>query len=336
MTFAVKSNLQRLHITHLTSPIAPSEQEGSDVVWGLSQSPKTLPPRYFYDDAGSHLFEQICELPEYYLTRTETAIFQACTDAIAALTGACEIVELGSGSSTKTRLLLDAYQRAKLPLRYCPIDVSAGILKSSAETLLKDYPTLEISGCVGTYEQALQALPPSPLKKRLVCFIGSTLGNLNPTDCDAFLDRVTHALNPGDFFLLGIDLQKPKAILEAAYNDSQGVTAEFNLNMLRHLNRRFDGNFDLNQFEHIALYNEDLHQIEMHLKSLKAQTVTLKALDLTVEFAAGETILSEISRKFDRDQIQQILTQKGLQKCHHWSDDHHWFGVLLCQYLPQL
>lgn len=325
---------ERLHIEHLVSQTKPSEEElnpGSDVVQGLSKTLKSLPPRYFYDDRGSQLFEQICDAPEYYLTRTETAILENCATEIAQLTGACEIVELGSGNATKTRILLDAYQQANYPLCYRPIDISAGILESSAQRLLLDYPTLQVQGLVGTYELALQRLAVTHLPKRMICFIGSTLGNLDLQACDQFLQQVTNALQPDEYFLLGIDLHKSKAQLEAAYNDHQGVTAEFNLNMLRHLNRRFEGDFDLAQFEHLAFYNESQRQIEMHLRSLKAQTVQLKALGLSVEFAVGETILSEISRKFDLAEMQQQLQTKGLKLIQVWTDPNRWFGLMLCQ-----
>jgi L-histidine Nalpha-methyltransferase len=324
---------ERLQIEHLVSTTEPSEAElhpGSDVIRGLSQWPKTLSPRYFYDDRGSQLFEQICDLPEYYLTRAETAILQQYAGEIVQLTGACEIVELGSGSSTKTRLLLDAYQRAALPLCYRPIDISAGILESSAHRLLLDYPTLHVQALAGTYELALQRLGTATLAKRMICFIGSTLGNLNPAECHDFLTQIKAALQPGEFFLLGVDLQKPIAQLEAAYNDSQGITAAFNLNLLRHLNRRFAGNFDLTQFTHQAIYNPTDQQIEMYLKSCKAQTVHLNALNLTVEFAAGEGILSEISRKFDLATLQADLSAQGLPPLQSWSPDHQ-FGVMLCQ-----
>jgi L-histidine N-alpha-methyltransferase len=324
----------RLRVEHLVSSTEPSEDElhpGGDVMRGLQQTPKTLPPRYFYDDRGSQLFEQICELPEYYLTRTETEILTHYAKEIAEITGPCELIELGSGSSTKTRILLDAYQNASQDLIYCPIDISPSILESSAQDLLLDYPNLQVHGFVGTYELALQKLPASELSTRMIGFIGSTLGNLNPQDCDAFLQQITDALQPEEYFLLGIDLHKSKAQLEAAYNDSQGITAAFNLNMLRHLNRRFDGDFDLTQFEHVAIYNESLRQIEMHLKSLRSQVVHLKALDLTVTFEAGETILSEISRKFDLTQMQHLLQSKGLTPIQVWTDQNQWFGLLLCQ-----
>ncbi len=317
----------RIEIFREQCPIAA----GEDVISGLTQTPKTLPPKYFYDDHGSLLFEKICELPEYYVTRTETQILQNYASEIAHLTGPCEIVELGSGSSTKTRILLDAYQELGHPLHYLPIDISGGILEQSAHSLLKEYPTLHIHGIVSTYETALKHLNPSPLPNRMIGFIGSTLGNLKPEDCHAFFAHVVEALQPGDYFLLGVDLHKSKSILEPAYDDSQGVTAAFNLNMLRHLNRSFAGNFDLSQFEHLAFYNEKEHQIEMHLKSLKNQTVELKTLNLTVEFKEGETIHTEISRKFQFEQIQAELKTLGLVSLKNWTDQNQWFGLMLCQ-----
>ncbi|AFY48496.1 putative methyltransferase [Nostoc sp. PCC 7524] len=329
---SLKSIEERLQIQRLVAATRiVASIAGSDIVKGLTQIPKSLPPYYFYDDRGSELFEQICELPEYYLTRTETAILQQCAGEIAKITGACELVELGSGSSTKTRILLDAYRQLGYPLRYLPIDVSAGMLESSARQLLQEYPSLEVYALAGTYELALAQLPPTQSPSRMIGFIGSSLGNLNAQECDIFFSQITNALQVGEYFLLGIDLHKPKHILEPAYDDSQGVTAAFNLNMLEHLNLRFEGNFDTTQFEHWAFYNETQRQIEMHLKSMRSQTVQLKSLNLTVNFAPGETILTEISRKFDLDIIQQQLTAQGLVPIQAWTDSHQWFGVLLCQ-----
>lgn len=322
----------RLKIDSLVGGNLPSEREnGEDAIAGLTRSDKSLPPRYFYDDRGSQLFEQICQLPEYYPTRTETTILQAYAVEIAHKTGICELVELGSGSSTKTRLLLDAYQTLQYPLRYVPIDISAGILKDSAEQLLADYPTLTIYGLVSTYEVALQQLPPTSLPARTLSFLGSTLGNFTQNECDRFFERVTQALNPGDYFLLGIDLEKPVEILEAAYNDSQGITAAFNLNMLQHLNWRFQGNFDLDLFKHQAIYNRAESQIEMYLIAQRSHCATLAALDLTVEFAEGEKILTEISRKFDGQKMQNYLRDRGLHPLQMWTDEKEWFGLILCQ-----
>ncbi len=335
---AARPVAERLELEDLIgedNPLATELISGEDVIRGLSQPQKTLPPHYFYDDRGSELFEQICDQPEYYPTRTETAILQQYANAIAEITGACELVELGSGSATKTRILLDAYANLNHPMRYVPIDVSAGILESSARDLLVDYPTLEVHGLVSTYELALAKLEPTQFPTRMVCFLGSTLGNLTPAECEVFFRQVIDALRPGEYFLLGFDLQKPKEILEAAYNDRAGVTAQFNLNMLRHLNWRFQGDFDLTQFEHVAFYNDTLHQIEMHLRSLRSQTAHLKALDLTVEFTPSETIHTEISRKFNLQTLQTDLLSKDLVPIQAWTDPKQWFGLLLCQLQPE-
>jgi dimethylhistidine N-methyltransferase len=305
--------------------------EGTAIIQGLQQTPKTLPCQYFYDDRGSQLFEQICDLPEYYPTRTEQAILETYATEIAQLTGSCELVELGSGSSRKTRLLLEAYSQANDQLQYCPIDVSAGILKTTALELLRQYPKLKLCGLAGTYEQALDQLPPAEMENRMLIFLGSTIGNLNQQECDRFLERVQKALKPGEFFLLGVDLQKDPAILEAAYNDAQGVTAAFNLNILRHLNWRFQSNFDLDQFRHWAFYNPIDHQVEMHLRSLETQTVALKMLGFDTTLQAGESIHTEISRKFHLPTLVETLETFAFQPLQVWTDPNHWFGLLLCQ-----
>jgi dimethylhistidine N-methyltransferase len=204
----------RLKIKRLLEPTkVVSSSAGSDVVKGLTQKPKSLPPRYFYDNLGSELFEQICELPEYYLTRTETSILQQYAPEIAQITGSCELVELGSGSSTKTRILLDAYHQFGYFLRYVPIDVSAGMLESSALALLGDYPTLQVQALAGTYEMALAQLEPTSLPTRMICFIGSSLGNLNSQECDVFFSQITDALASGRVFLIGGRLAKAKTFV---------------------------------------------------------------------------------------------------------------------------
>ncbi|WP_299490894.1 L-histidine N(alpha)-methyltransferase [Acaryochloris sp. IP29b_bin.137] len=339
--------VSRLQLTQLALP-QTDISKGLDVVQGLSQIPKTLPAQYFYDDRGSQLFEQICDLPEYYPTRTEAAILATHAMDIANATGPCELVELGSGSSTKTRLLLDAYASLGRPFWYCPIDVSGGILKQSALTLLQDYTNLHIHGYVGPYEAALASLSPPQLPTRMVCFLGSTLGNLSPQECEHFFSQLTHALQPGEYFLLGVDLHKSTQQLEAAYNDSQGVTAAFNLNMLQHLNWKFQGDFQVENFQHRAFYNSDEHQIEMHLDCLQTQQVTLSALDFSIAISRGESIRTEISRKFDLDLLTQQLqvrnppevqgrsvpssaTAKFLHPLKTWTDPRAWFGLILCQ-----
>jgi dimethylhistidine N-methyltransferase len=305
--------------------------DGKDVIKGLTEKPKNLPPKYFYDDPGSQLFEQICELPEYYPTRTEAWILQQYADEIAAITNCCELIELGSGSSTKTQALLTAYQKIANSCRYLPIDVSGGILKTSVLQLQEKYPDIAIHGLLGTYEQALVHLESNYLQSRMLFFLGSSLGNFNQEECDIFLNQVSRTLQLGDYFLLGIDLQKPQDILEAAYNDSQEVTAAFNLNMLSHLNWRFQGNFDISLFKHQAVYNQVDHQIEMYLHCQKSHWVSLDILDLKVNFEAGESILTEISRKFNLATMEKNLSDKGLKTVKTWTDEKEWFGLILCQ-----
>ncbi len=321
---------ERLQWIILDSAIAASDC-GSDVIQGLRQTPKTLPCRYFYDDRGSELFEQITDLPEYYPTRTEQSILETYASEIVELTRACELIELGSGSSRKTHILLAAYSKLDTPLHYYPIDVSVGILRATALDLLDRYPDLNVCGLAGTYEQALAQLPPRAVENRMLIFLGSTMGNLEDAARDRFLTQVQNALQPGEFFLLGVDLEKPIETLEAAYNDSQGITAAFNLNILRHLNHRFQGNFNLDLFEHVAFFNTAASRIEMHLKSLAQQTVTLKDLDLKVELQAGEQIHTEISRKFNLPTLTNTLESHALHPLKIWTDSQNWFGLILCQ-----
>ena len=336
----------RLKIDYLLDAKAIEKDDIQDVVSGLSQANKSLPARYFYDAKGSQLFEEICQLPEYYPTRTEASILHQYATDIIDRTQAIELVELGSGSSTKTRYLLDAYQKSDRPLYYVPVDVSGSILKESAYDLLADYPQLKIQGKVATYTQALQQLANKFLGKRIIVFLGSSIGNFNSEECDRFIRRVTSALNSGDYFLLGIDLyaerypkgiryplgQKPIEILQAAYNDSQGITAAFNLNMLQHLNNRFNSNFNLDLFQHQAIYNQTENQIEMYLISQQNQSVTLRDLDLTIELNQGEKILTEISRKFNLEKMKRYLGDRNLNLIQTYTDPQQWFGLLLCQF----
>ena len=307
------------------------KNDGEDVIRGLSRSPKSLPPKYFYDDHGSKLFEQICELPEYYPTRTETSILKEYADEIAQITGSRELVELGSGSSTKTRFLLDAYQKIGNSFTYIPTDVSGGILKTSVLDLQEKYPDFTIEGLLGTYQQTLAYLKSTPKKSRTICFIGSSAGNFPRQEFDNFVNQITRSLQPENYFLLGIDLHKNQEILESAYNDTQGVTAAFNLNILSHLNWRFQGNFDLNLFNHQAIYNQVETQIEMYLYCKENVTFSLEILDLKVNFQAGESILTEISRKFDLGIFPAKLEAKGLKVRKVWTDPKKWFGLILCQ-----
>ena len=307
--------------------------DGDDVIRGLHGAPKSLPPKYFYDDAGSLLFEQITDLPEYYPTRTEEAILAAAAQEIVERTGTCEVIELGSGSARKTRVLIEAYWtvgRGDAPaLRYLPVDVSGQILKDSSRDLIEAFPGLQVWGLIGTYEQALANLPPRDLDSRMVLFLGSTVGNLTPAETIGFLQRTASALNSGEYFLIGFDLQKDVEVLEAAYNDAQGITAAFNLNMLTHLNWRYDGDFDTDHFAHRAFYNTNQNQIEMHLVSETVQQATLGELDLTVPFTVQETIHTEISRKFTVAEMHQVFHRCGFDPVANWSDPRDWFALAL-------
>ncbi|MBF2058537.1 MAG: L-histidine N(alpha)-methyltransferase [Cyanobacterium sp. T60_A2020_053] len=303
--------------------------EGKEIREGLSNTIKSLPPKYFYDHLGSQLFEQICQLPEYYPTRTETAILSNVATEIASLTGVCQLVELGSGSSTKTRLLLNAYEKLSNPWQYVPIDVSGTMLEKTAFQLQKDYSYLSIIGLVGTYEQALKQLPYHSLPHRLIIFLGSSLGNFTPQECDSFFHQLDMILQEGDYFLLGVDLVKSVDTLEKAYNDSQGITAKFNLNMLSHLNDRFLGNFDLDLWHHEAIFNQQKSQIEMYLKCQKPHRVNFKKLDFEVIFTANDFILTEISRKFQLENITKNLELFNLKTVKYWTDTNNWFGLIL-------
>jgi dimethylhistidine N-methyltransferase len=307
------------------------KKDGEDVIQGLTQTSKSLPPKYFYDDRGSELFEQICDQPEYYPTRTEAWILSQYADEIAEITGGCELVELGSGSSTKTRILLEAYQKNAGDCRYVPIDVSGGMLATTVRQLQQTYPDFSIAGLQGTYEQALEHLKLTDWSSRMICFLGSSFGNFTRQESDGFLSKIALALKSGDYFLVGVDLQKPKEILLPAYNDSQGVTAAFNLNMLSHLNWRFQGDFDIKLFKHEAIYNQADGQIEMYLHCQKSHWVSLEQLDLQVFFEVGESILTEVSRKFDLGIMQKQLEVQGLKTVKIWTDPQQWFGLVLCQ-----
>ena len=281
----------------------------ADVRNGLAALPKRLPPKYFYDDRGSHLFEAICELPEYYLTRTEHALLADVAADIIARTRPVQLVEFGSGASRKTRLLLDRLVHGHAAAVYVPIDLSEGALRRGAAALRAGYPTLRVHALVADYEHGLPRLPGAG--PRLVVFLGSTIGNFVPPADVAFLRGVAAALTPGDHFLLGVDLVKAHDRLHAAYNDAAGVTAEFNRNVLQVLNRELDADFDVARFEHVAFFDPAAAQIEMHLRARDAHRVHIAALDLTVDFAAGETIHTESSRKFTRATTAAMLAAAG-------------------------
>jgi L-histidine Nalpha-methyltransferase len=299
----------------------------TDVTEGLTAEPKRLRPVWFYDERGSELFEEITRLPEYYPTRAEREILVGRAAQIAEATGAQTLVELGSGSSEKTRLLLDALRAAGTLETYVPVDVSDAALLGAATALREEYPGLGVHGLVADFTAHLGLLPAGG--KRLVAFLGSTIGNLAPTERAAFLAELRAALEPGDAFLLGTDLVKEAGTLVAAYDDSQGVTAEFNRNVLRVLNRQVGADFDPDNFAHVALWDAEREWIEMRLRALSAHTVKLTGLDLVVDFAEGEELRTEISAKFRRDGITAELDAAGFELTHWWTDLGEQFALSL-------
>jgi L-histidine N-alpha-methyltransferase len=298
-----------------------------DVWRGLTKTPKELPPKYFYDAQGVKLFEQICELPEYYLTRTERAILEKIADNIVAACRPTTLIEFGPGNASKTRILLDAMARLGLLNLYMPIDVSEDLIRQIAAQLGHDYPELSIHGVIGDFEQPLE-LPPVE-GRRLVIFLGSTIGNLTPVEAVAFLQNVAGLLASHDRFLLGTDLVKDVHTIERAYNDAAGVTAAFNRNVLSVINRNLGADFAPDRFEHLAFYNADAARIEMHLVALEAHQVPIETLDLCVDFAKGESVRTEISCKYTRAMVETMLREAGLRLLRWETDDEDLFALSL-------
>jgi L-histidine N-alpha-methyltransferase len=298
-----------------------------DVEDGLAQTPKALPPKWFYDSVGSYLFDQITRLPEYYPTRTEAQILRARSAEIAAASGADTLVELGSGTSEKTRMLLDALSDSGSLRRFIPFDVDASVLNAAGTAIQNEYPGIEIDAVCGDFEEHLGRIP--RVGRRLVAFLGSTIGNLTPGPRADFLAALSEALQPGDTLLLGTDLVKDTGRLVRAYDDSAGVTAQFNRNVLAVVNRELDADFDLDAYAHVARWNTDEERIEMWLRATSAQRVHVNDLDLTVDFADGEEMLTEVSCKFRQDGVAAELANAGLRRTHWWTDDAGDFGLSL-------
>ncbi|MGH8752059.1 MAG: L-histidine N(alpha)-methyltransferase [Burkholderiales bacterium] len=295
-----------------------------EILAGLARPQKYIPAKFFYDARGSELFDAICELPEYYLTRTETALMQAHAAEMArALGPACLLIEYGSGASRKTRLLLDHLA----PLAYMPIDIAEEQLRASAQALAQSYPGMQVLAVCADYSQPLN-LPASDapgIRRKAVYFPGSTIGNFTPEEAVVFLRQARTAAGPGGAMLVGVDLKKPNAILHAAYNDAQGVTAQFNLNLLTRINRELGGDFNPEHFRHQAFHNETAGRIEMHLQSLRAQQVTIQGRRLV--FRAGETIHTENSYKYSVAEFQDMARQAGFAPRRVWSDAQQYFAV---------
>jgi L-histidine N-alpha-methyltransferase len=299
----------------------------ADVRCGLTSSPRTLPPKWFYDDRGSELFDAITRLPEYYPTECERKILEQRAGAIAERSGADTVIELGSGTSDKTRTLLDAFHAAGRLKRFVPFDVSEGILRWSASAMAERYPGLSVHGVVGDFDHHLSRLP--TVGTRVVVFLGGTVGNYEPDDRAKLLRELADQLEPGDSLLLGTDLVKDPTRLVAAYDDSSGVTAAFNRNVLRVLNREVDADFVPERFDHVAVWNAEDEWIEMRLRSAEHQRVRVAALDLDLEFGDGEEIRTEVSAKFRRAKVDEELTAAGLQLAEWWTDPAGDFAVSL-------
>jgi L-histidine N-alpha-methyltransferase len=300
-----------------------------DVLDGLTRPFKELPPKHFYDTEGSLLFDRICALPEYYPTRTERAILEEGAEEIVSRTGAGELVELGSGMPDKSRLLLDAMRDAGTLDRYVPFDVSEHVVGLAAERLVEDYPGLRVHGVVGDFERHLDAIPRADDGTRVVAFLGGTIGNFLPGSRRRFLRAVARTLRRGDHLLLGTDLVKDPAVIEAAYNDSEGVTAAFNRNVLAVVNRELGGDFDLDAFEHVAFFDRQQEWVEMRLRALAPQEVTIEALGMTVHFGHREELRTEISAKFTRERLSADLAAAGLRLAELYTDPDELFAVSL-------
>ncbi|WP_458249308.1 L-histidine N(alpha)-methyltransferase [Streptomyces sp. MAI_2237] len=296
----------------------------ADVLHGLTGNPKTLPPKWFYDAHGSELFEQITELPEYYPTRAEREILIARAGEIAAATRARTLVELGSGSSDKTRHLLDALTALHT---YVPVDVSESALTQAGQALVAERPGLSVHALIADFTASL-ALPDTP-GPRLVAFLGGTIGNLLPAERTVFLTSVRSLLSPGDALLLGTDLVKDEKVLVEAYDDAAGVTAAFNKNVLTVVNRELHADFDPDAYDHVALWDTENEWIEMRLRSRAEQTVKIPALDLAVDFAEGEELRTEVSAKFRKDGVRAELDAVGLELAHWWTDEAGRFALSL-------
>jgi L-histidine N-alpha-methyltransferase len=318
-----------LTLTRLTAAQDHRSRMAVDVRAGLTATPRSLPAKYFYDAAGSALFEQITRLEEYYQTRTETAILEQVAADVVARVGAHELVELGSGSSRKTRVLLEAMHDAAPDrrVRYVPLDVSEEAVVGAAQALIADYPWLDVDGVVGDFDHHLAEVPRRG--RRLVAFLGSTIGNLGPSGQVALLREVAGVLQPADGFVLGVDLVKDEATLVRAYDDAAGVTAAFNRNVLRHVNAVLGADFDPDAFDHVARWDAERQRIEMWLHARGPQRVRVADLDLQVDLADGEGIHTEISCKFTRETVTARLAAAGLELVRFDTDAQGLFAVVL-------
>lgn len=300
-----------------------------DTARGLSAPQKWLPPKYFYDARGSQLYEQICELPEYYPYRAERDIFITYAAEIHAEIGRLALVEFGSGNAAKTRYLLNAYEQAETPFVYCPVDISDTMLEATAAQLLEEYRYLTVQAMHADFAGHPEVVRAFQVEKKALAFFGSSLGNFTPEESTMFLRQSASIMGPEDVFLLGIDLKKSPDILVPAYDDAQGVTAAFNLNVLHRINRELGGQFDVQSFEHMALYNDEKGRIEMHLRSRKAQHIPITKIEQVVSFQIEETIHTENSCKYTVDEVRALGDQANLDLHRTWFDRQRYFLLAL-------
>jgi L-histidine N-alpha-methyltransferase len=299
-----------------------------DVLDGLTRPFKELPPKHFYDARGAELFDRICELPEYYPTRAERSILEHNAAELAQLTRAAELVELGSGTAAKTRVLLDALHAAGTLKRYVPVDVTESMVRDCAIELTGEYPGLQVHGVIGDFERHLDQIPPA-VGPRIVAFLGGTIGNFPPGSRRRILREIARLLGPEDYLLMGTDLVKDPQILQAAYDDAQGITAEFNRNVLRVLNRELDADFEPDDFDHVALFDPKHEWIEMRLRARREHTTIVRDLDLPVHFDAGEEMRTEISAKFTAERLEGDLLASGMELVRWLTDPDELFALTL-------
>lgn len=311
-------------------PARPVADLVDDVRQGLLTPPRSLPPKYFYDEKGSQLFAEICDTPEYYPTRVEDKLLAHHGIDIIEAARPDQILELGSGNSQKTRRLFDACEKTEHACSYAPFDVCAPMLESASWELQLEYDWLQVTPLVGDYHAGLGNLPAID-GHRLIVFLGSTIGNFTPEDAHAFLAEIRRSMQPGDYLLLGVDRVKDHAILDAAYNDARGVTAEFNLNLLRVLNRELDADFRIDCFRHEAGFNTTHSRIEMHLVCLREQIVSLRRLNEKILFRTGDKILTEISHKYTFEGAEQLLQESGFDITRHFQPANEFFSLILAR-----
>lgn len=301
-----------------------------EIASSLNNSSKFISPKFFYNDKGSQLFEKICDLPEYYLTRTEIKILKQIQDDLGTfLTDNMRLVELGSGSSVKTRLILDIFDKIQDKIEYFPIDIS-DILKDGCQDLLSDYENLHVTGIIDTYHGGLEFIKHFDENPNLIIFLGSSFGNFTPHDGINFLKKINSAMKESDFFLIGLDLVKEKQVLENAYDDSKGITAKFNLNVLSRINDELDADFELKNFSHHAVFNESKQRIEMYLKSKSQQKISIQKSNLEIELQEDELIHTEHSHKYTIPQIEKMFDETGFEINRIWQDEKRHYALVLC------